>query len=171
VKQPPFGNDLVTAKVTIGKAEGWRYCQRDFDLQLALFPQSYWLLVATARGAGFWLGRQEAAALFSCCRRRQTTAVFFQRADRHPARPSVFRPTHDMKPENQMFDLKLNGAMLAASSVSEDTFKFADGALKDFIYAEFEASPAPDATEDHHRPVFQRCLGKWRRKLRQVQKH
>ena len=44
-----------------------------------------------------------------------------------------FATVHDMGPESPPFGLQLNGAKVAASSLSKDTFTVADGALEDYL--------------------------------------
>jgi hypothetical protein len=125
------------------------YYRVDFGLRLALFPQPYWIVVATAKGAGVWLGRPEAAG---------RALLLPPAANGGGLLPSALTgiqpghrflaPVHDMAPESPPFDLELNGATVAASSVSEDSFTFADGALKDHLNAALAGSTAPAPNED-----------------------
>ena len=146
----PSGNVLAAAKLTIDEAGVRGHYRVGFGLRLALFPQPYWIVVATAKGAGVWLGRQEATG---------SALLLPPAANDGGLLPSAltgiqpghrfFAPVHDMAPESPPFDLELNGAKVAASSVSEDTFTFADGALEDYINAALAGSTAPTPPEDH----------------------
>ena len=146
----PSGNVLAAAQLTIDEAGGMGYYRVDFGLRLALFPQPYWIVVATAKGAGVWLGRPEAEG---------RALLLPPAANGGGLLPSAltgiqpghrfFAPAHDMAPESPPFDLELNGATVAASSMSEDTFTFKDGALEDYLNSALAGSTAPAPTEDH----------------------
>jgi hypothetical protein len=145
----PSGNALAAAQLTIDEAGVMGYYRVDFGLRLALFPQPYWIVVTTAKGAGVWLGRPEAAG---------RVLLLPPAADRSGRLPSAltgiqpghrfFAPAFDMTPKTSPFNLVLNGAAVVASTVAEDTFTFADGALKDHLNAALAGSTAPAPPED-----------------------
>jgi hypothetical protein len=126
----PSGKALAAAQLTIDEAGVMGHYRVDFGLRLALFPQPYWVVVATAKGAGVWLGRPEPAgrALLLPPAASGGGLLPSALAGIQPGH-RFFAPAHDMAPESPAFDLDLNGATIAASSVSEDSFTFADGAL------------------------------------------
>jgi hypothetical protein len=113
------------------------YYRVDFGLRLALFPQPYWIVVATAKGAGVWLGRPEAAGRALLLPPAANGGGLLPSA-LTGIRPGqrLFAPAHDMAPESPTFDLELNGETVAASSVSENTFTFAGSAFEDYLNGE-----------------------------------
>jgi hypothetical protein len=65
-----------------------------------------------------------------------------------------FAPAFDMTPKTSPFNLVLNGAAVVASTVAEDTFTFADGALEDFLNAQLAGSAAHDPLEAYPISLF-----------------
>jgi len=97
----PSGKALAAAQLTIDEAAVMGYYRVDFGLRLALFPQPYWVVVATAKGAGVWLGRPEAAG------RVLLLPPAADRSGRLPGALTGIQPGHrffapalDMTPEN-----------------------------------------------------------------------
>ena len=146
----PAGRSLAAAQVTLDAARAKGVFRVDFGTRLALFPQPYWIVVSTAKGAGVWLGRPHSAGrvlllppagaqggpMPSPLTGIEPGHLFFA--------PSVGSPSPAAAP----FEMTAGGQAITPVRVEKDAFIFENAELKAALNAQLAASsgtPPPAA--------------------------